>query len=296
MKLYFYRARAPNFGDELNTWLMPKVFPDFFDEDERTLFLGIGSVISNLHEMSSNKIVFGSGYAGYTRLPVFDEKWKFYCVRGPRTAKVCGLGNEKVAGDSALMIRNYRSTAQQKTIACSFIPHWESLERGHWEAACRVADIHFLDPRLPVEMVLSEIESSQVVITEAMHGAIVADALRVPWIPMLPIRASHRWKWFDWAESLDLNLRPHFLFPSSTREVWTLLSQREGSRLNNLGPPFNQIIGFLDKGLARAAAIGLRRAAALEPMLSSDSALARALEKLYSNAERIKADFSHHLR
>lgn len=296
MKLYLYRGRAPNFGDELNTWLMPKVFPDFFDEDERTLFLGIGSVIFNHHEMSSDKIVFGSGYAGYTGVPVFDEKWKFYCVRGPRTAKVCGLGNDKVAGDSALMIRDYRSTAQQKKIACSFIPHWESLDRGHWESACQVAGIHFLDPRLPVEKVLSDIETSQLVITEAMHGAIVADALRVPWVPMLPIRASHRWKWFDWAEALDINLRQRLLFPSSMREVWTLLSQREGSRLNNLGRPFDQLIGFLDKALTRAAAIGLRRAAALEPMLSSDSALARALEKLNSNAERIKADYWRHRR
>ena len=49
MKLYFYRGQHENFGDELNHWLMPKVFPEFFDDDPSVLFLGIGSIILDTH-------------------------------------------------------------------------------------------------------------------------------------------------------------------------------------------------------------------------------------------------------
>jgi hypothetical protein len=293
MKLYYYRGKAPNFGDELNTWLMPQVFPDFFDEDDSRIFLAIGSVIFDSHKKTSQKIVFGSGYGGYTPLPLLDETWKFYCVRGPRTAQTCGLGADKVAGDTAILIHSYRPRRSNKTIRCSFIPHWESIARGNWRLACDLAGIHFIDPCLPAETVMDMIEASEMVITEAMHGAIVSDALRVPWVSMLPIHASHRWKWYDWAGALDLKLRPQRLFPSSTREACLTLFHREALALDRATFPLRPLKRISDWGLVRAAARGLKAAARVEPMLSGDAALARALEKLQAGAEAIKKDFAH---
>jgi hypothetical protein len=93
---------------ELNNWLMPKIFPGLFDDDETTLFLGIGSVIFDFHPLHSRKIVFGSGYGGYTQLAEFDETWRFYCVRGPRPAHVCNLSADLVAGDTAILMNRHR--------------------------------------------------------------------------------------------------------------------------------------------------------------------------------------------
>jgi succinoglycan biosynthesis protein ExoV len=291
MKLYYYRGKTPNFGDELNTWLMPRVFPDFFDNDDSSIFLAIGSVIFDHHKATSQKVVFGSGYGGYTPLPVLDRTWKFYCVRGPRTAQACGLDASKVAGDTAILVHDYRPRQKIKSIGCSFIPHWESISRGNWRMACDLAGIHFIDPGLSVETVMETIEASEMIITEAMHGAIVSDALRVPWVSMLPIHASHRWKWYDWAGALDLKIRPERLFPSSTREACLALFHREAEMLDRMKFPWRPLKRATDWAFVRAAAHWLKAASRLEPNLSRDTSFGTALERLQTNAEAIKRDF-----
>ena len=172
------------------------------------------------------------------------------------------------------------------------MPHWQSIGRGHWEAACRLAGLHFIDPRNSVDKVLEEIQASAMVITEAMHGAIVSDALRVPWVPIEPLQAIHRMKWFDWAEALDIGLPRHRLFPSSTVEARVALFQREGHRLGNARGLLKTGIQLLDGAFITGAALALTRAAKLEPMLSSDAAMARAVDRLETSAGQIMRDFA----
>ncbi len=310
MKLYFYRNDGfTNFGDELNLWLMPRIFPNFFDDDPSHLMLAIGSVLFDHHPKDSLKIVFGSGFGGYTKPPTLDQNWKLYGVRGPRTAAALGLGKEKIAADTAVLMHCFREPQPKKQHAFSFMPHFESVQRGNWERACTLAGIHFIDPRHPVPDVLRDIEASRVVIAEAMHGAIVADALRVPWIPVLPFHPSHHWKWFDWAEALDLDLMHHRLLPSSVREAFWVLSSRRGpaqidaAQSITYQPPHNSsrhlqrpgiksAVQAIEWGLVRIAASSLRKITRVEPILSPDLSLARAVDRLQTQAERIRRDYA----
>lgn len=292
MKLFLYRGKAPNFGDELNEYLLPRIFPNFFDEDSSQMFLAIGSILYNTHPVEPLKIVYGSGFGGYGEPAHLSDKWKVYCLRGPRTAKALGLDQSYVAGDTAMLINRYRRPEMRKTQRCSFMPHWESLDRGDWPNVCRLAGMTFIDPRWPVQTILDLIESSEMIIAEAMHGAIVSDALRVPWVPVMPFRQTHRYKWFDWADSLDVDLVARNLIPSTISECWVLATQREGQRIANPGRLLSPVFDAVNLGLNHAAAARLKQLSRSTPMLSTDRALDTAIARLEQKAIEIQRDFA----
>jgi len=295
LKLYFFEG--PNFGDALNEYLLPKIYPNFFDEDDSTLFVGIGSLLNDSFPREVRKIVFGSGYAFskgygvYSAPPKLDGKWKIYCVRGPNTARVLGLGPDIVAGDSAILINKFRRRQSEPKHKFSLMPHWVSLRDGNWERVAAELGLHLIDPRWPVERVLNDLEDSGVVITEAMHGAITADALRIPWIALKPVENVNRLKWYDWAEALDIQLRPERLSASSVQEALAAFSARYTRWLRG-GIRFTGAASILDIPFMAAAQRHLENAMRAEPMLSSDSALDRVVDKLETAALNIKRDFA----
>lgn len=292
MKLYYCKTPTPNFGDELNPWMWVRLLPDFFDGDERELFLGIGSILFDYFPGESTKVVFGAGYGGYTAPPHIDAKWKVYFVRGKLTADQLGLDRSLALGDAAILLRSCVAAGTAKQHKISFMPHWESAIYGDWQAVCRAADIHYIDPTATVDTVLNDILGSELVISEAMHGAIVADALRVPWIPVRPVRGYNRMKWLDWASALDIDLHPHALPASNAFEMassWLgdgqLWVQRLERRAAKLRYPAR---GFF---VARAAK-GLLRIAQSSPRLSSDAAIQRAHGGMLEKLDMLRRDMN----
>jgi succinoglycan biosynthesis protein ExoV len=213
MKLYYYKAPGGNFGDDLNPWLWNRLIPDLLDEDESSLFVGIGTLLNHRVPPAPRKQVFGSG-AGYGETLKPDSRWKFYCVRGPLTAEVLGLDKKLAITDAAALISQEVIHAPERSIV-SFMPHHDSMFRADWRAISEAAGLHYIDPTAPVDEVLQDINRSRLVVAEAMHGAIVADALRVPWIPVKCYSHVLDFKWQDWCSSLDMNYKP-FVLP----EIW----------------------------------------------------------------------------
>ena len=217
LKLYYYRGAKPNFGDELNTWLWPQIFPGLLGNNASDLFLGIGTILNEGVPDAYGKVVFGSGY-GYGIPPLIDERWKFYCVRGPITAQALGLEPSLAVCDPAILVNTLLKPARSRDMGVAFMPHFTSAAIGHWQEVCDAAGVRYLDPCADVEETLDTIRRSTLVISEAMHGVIVADALRTPWIAVEPLLAMHRPKWQDWCLSLDMEYRPSALVSSSLRE------------------------------------------------------------------------------
>lgn len=199
MKLYFYQDDMPNFGDDLNAWLWPKVIPELLDDDASHLLLGIGTIINHKLPKAHRYTVLGSG-VGYGQLPQLNEHWRVLSVRGKSSCQALGLDESLGIIDPAYLLPEYLDmAAEPKRYPVSLIPHAQSLEMGHWQAVAAQLGIHLIDPRTNnIEAFVREVASSEQVITEAMHGAIVADCYGVPWVGYRAYPYINAEKWNDW--------------------------------------------------------------------------------------------------
>jgi succinoglycan biosynthesis protein ExoV len=226
VKLYYSYSRKGNFGDDLNPYIFSRLFPGLLDDDHRNILVGIGSILNHKVPKKPFKYVFGSGF-GYGGRPDFsDKRWKIYCVRGPYTAAKLRIDASLAVTDPAALVSRYFPQSACKTSHCGFIPHFESLDFGFWPQVASQAGLRFINPRASISSVVEGIQSCNVIVTESLHGAIVSDCLRIPWIAVRPLVASHHTKWLDWASSLGIALCARELFPSSRCEARNALWNR----------------------------------------------------------------------
>ncbi len=289
MILYQWRGSHANFGDELNTVLWPRLLPDFFDQNADTRFLGIGSILDGRHDRGATKLVAGSGYGGYESRAALDPSWIVHWVRGPRTALHLGLPAALGIGDPGSLVPLAGLMPIREPRDIGFMPHFESAVRGAWREVAASAGVTLIDPRDDPLTVIAAIGRCRFVLSEALHGVIVADALRVPWIAIRPLAPMHRPKWLDWAETLDLTVAFQTSRPSTALE-WAHLS-----RLSR----FHAGRGLLQRHAARLRDIGrqrhidqaaetLRMTATAEPTLSRDTRLDAAQSRMLDAVEALR--------
>ena len=282
MILYRWRGETTNFGDELNTILWPALLPDFFDDDPSTRFLGIGSILDRRHPAEARKLVAGAAYGGYEGKPVLDATWTVHWVRGPRTARALGLPASLGLGDPAVLMQHAIAIKSAATLGVGFMPHFESAARGAWQRAADIAGVTLIDPRARPLEILVQIVRCRVLLSEALHGIIVADALRVPWVAIRPLQPINRPKWQDWAETVNVVPRFAILPPSAVAEWFSRLPvlasrlRRHAQRLP-VGEPM----------IARAAR-ALAQAARAEPQLSPEAALERCQSRMLDAVAQLR--------
>lgn len=212
MKVHLVTQVRGNFGDELNRWLWSRFLADVWNKAaDDVLFVGIGTVLDRNLPPARVTIVFGAGI-GYSRAPpeiaTHSSRWRIYGVRGPLTARALNLDKRTAMTDPAILLATlpeFRGLDRQGVI---FIPHWKSVRYGDWQGICKTLGIEFVDPCQDSKLVVRRIATATKVIAESMHAAIIADAFRVPWIPVALSREISPFKWVDWASSLSVAYRP----------------------------------------------------------------------------------------
>lgn len=215
MKLFYHKISWGNFGDDLNEWLWPRLIPDFEKSAAADWLVGIGTILDErLNRLEGTKLIIGSGYRPGKWNPVVKKDWKILFVRGPLTAERYGLEEGFALSDPALWVAEHWKREQKREQTggeqVGFMPHYFTGREIDCEEACLRGGVKFINPGWDVERTLREIGSLDRVIVEAMHGAIVADALGIPWMRVKALswrRESEQvadFKWTDWARSVGV--------------------------------------------------------------------------------------------
>ena len=209
MKLHYYKPPdgSSNFGDELNRFIWNHYFPNFFDEDNTSVFFGIGTIMRAAKKIYPDTAItiFGSG--AHASSQEMEPNFEVDFVRGPFSAKALGLDDTKWITDPAILTpKVFPMLGVKKRYKYSYMPHF-SVANHYYKEVFESIGIHYIDPRDEVEDILERINATEVLLTEAMHGAILADAYRVPWLPVYSYSSLNHFKWKDWSESLGIQIR-----------------------------------------------------------------------------------------
>lgn len=208
MKLIYHEGK--NFGDALNPIIFNHYIPELLNPNSQISLLGIGSILGLKQNIKGKKVVFSSGYAAhqtdtYGKLPKLDKNWDIICVRGPLTAKALGIEHKLAVADGAILIPKILPLSNLGGNDIGFMPHHKSMDMfSGWPQLCKELNISLISPSLPPLEIINKLSKLKLLITEAMHGAIVADAYRIPWMPVKLYPFINEFKWNDWGQSVGL--------------------------------------------------------------------------------------------
>lgn len=282
MKLAYYQAPHGNFGDDLNAWLWPRLFPGVFDEDPATQFIGIGTILGkSIAPQATRRVVFGSGVRRPATAPVLDASWDVRFVRGPISAQALGLERSAALSDGAICLGLLEWPEATRRHKVGFIPHYH-LITDYPALRSPSAGFHLIDPRGSVDEVIAQIRSCEYLVTESLHGAILADLFRVPWTRV----SLYSWqtespdvsslKWLDWGLSLGVDS-----YPAGTLRV--PYYRHRGARLRRF---------FYNTGRIGALVDSLHRAGQFN--LSKDAILRQRIAQAGDAAEAFRRDYPAH--
>ncbi|TCZ52270.1 polysaccharide pyruvyl transferase family protein [Roseicella aquatilis] len=204
--VYYRRKRVPNFGDDLNAVLWQGLAPDLFDDDPEVGFVGIGTIIGMPCGEVGHLHVFSSG-VGYEQFEAWRGKQvEYWCVRGPISSRMLGLPEDRAITDGAILtpLVDGFPKAAMGGAGTVIIPHFQTLDHPGWPEVATLTGYELLDPRSDPRSIIARIAAAKLVLTESLHGAILADTYGIPWIAFATSKNLGITKWVDWTLSLGL--------------------------------------------------------------------------------------------
>lgn len=255
-------CRHGNFGDKLNLSLakaldIPLHRHAFSEKvEEEVSVLGIGTLLTPRLQVApvTRLIVFGSGAGtqnGHIRLP---GKIDVRFLRGPMSCDLLGLPRKFAVTDSAYLFGpRFRELAREvpKERPVGYIPHWISpkLLPKLWKSGA--AGENLIDPMQPLDAFVRQVAGCERIVTEALHGAILADALRIPFAVVQTSPHFNAFKWQDWLRSMAMDFRIGSLDSDAPRDFKLSADRVLAAAERRIGEEFGRLaaeIGALRAG------------------------------------------------
>lgn len=304
-QLFHYQTENGNFGDDLNLWFWDHAVPGWQDMDPDLTIFGIGTVlnVTNLAR-AKRSLVLGSG-TGYGPPPAAEDlaRADIRAVRGPRTAARLGCDPGLAVADPAILLPRmdlpFLRDLKPGTGGAIFVPHHHSMQLGiDWQSLCASACLALQSPHEAPETVIRRLAEARLVLAESMHAAIIADAFRVPWVPVRFNPGFNLFKWGDWGDSLGIEVQPLDLLDlprrllnlserlRAMRRPKPPAGQARGPGASNASSGIRQIERFAQRidrlrpVLMPYIGMRLRQAARRNPQLSDQENLTKAQDRL----------------
>ena len=215
----FYCTTAKNFGDVLNGWMWNELIPDLLVQDDPLILCGIGSILGDAFVAPDGlRVVMGSGF-GYGNPLKLDDSWNIRFVRGPITAKALGIDPALALTDAAIFLPGLiTAPPPSPTGQAAFMPHFLQHRYSGEDLQPLIESLgwKYLDPTRPFMELIHDIRACSRLYASAMHGVIVADLFRIPWVPVFHNKAIYNVKWHDWAQSMEVPLNIHRVYHSGS--------------------------------------------------------------------------------
>lgn len=215
VRLVHYKSAKGNVGDDFSDWMFSRLLEGYLDDQSPHILFGIGSILNRRFltafqgDASGRRFVFGSGARSADSVPdIAEGDWSIHCVRGPLTASALGLTCDKAVADPAILAPLLLPAQARGDGPIGVVPYF-TASHELWGAIAAKLGWTVISPHLSVEAFVSALTQCRQVFCESMHGAIFADAYRIPWRPLSATGASsegatHAFKWSDWAAAMGV--------------------------------------------------------------------------------------------
>ena len=197
-RLNIYRWHRPgsrygNFGDEITIPLLRELFgieaiPSRMEEAE---LLGSGSILDAwaltgrrgmlarlFRRKTARRLhIWGSGFILPDTKAAWPQEVHFHAVRGELTAR--RTDSRAVLGDPGILASMLLKKRPAAAAEVGVVPHYGDF--GLFDTAFRLPPHwRLIDPCGPVEQVVRDIASCEIIVSSSLHGLITADSFGIP--------------------------------------------------------------------------------------------------------------------
>jgi len=197
----FWHVGRPNFGDDINPSFLQRLAGQpvrFANDQTQPHWLGVGSI---LESATSASIVIGSGYLKPTSGPL-PKQTTVISLRGQLSLERAGCDGNILLGDPLVLVDRLFDKPIQKKHRTGLVAHVLNISAMKAKYGRHT---HLISPMHEPWKVVEEIASCEQIVSQSLHGLIVADAFDIPnvWIAPSESMTGGRFKFDDYFSTLD---------------------------------------------------------------------------------------------